>query len=251
MVRCMKPANRERSDPMHVAYPRLVWLTVVLLLFCTALPLVAEEQSVRPGVNRQYENAEFPVWLNRFEVPGREVFDMRQEIVSELGLKPGMQVADVGAGTGLFTLLLADKIGDSGAVYAVDISEIFIRNILRRAKDKGFTNVRGTVGTDRDAGLPAGQFDLVFVCDTYHHFEYPQSMLASLRRSLRSNGKLVMIDYRKVEGLSRDWIMNHVRANKETVVNEVQQAGFVLKSNSDLLTENFFLTFELAKDKKK
>lgn len=231
---------------MRVAYQRLVWLSVVLLLIVTALPVGAEEQNVRPGVNRQYENPEFSVWLNRFEVPGREVFDMRHEIVSELGLQPGMQVADVGAGTGFFTLLFAEKVGNSGAVYAVDISEIFIRNILRRSEKKGLTQVRGIVGNDRDAGLPEGQFDLVFVCDTYHHFEYPQSMLASLRRSLRPNGKLVVIDYRKVEGLSREWIMNHVRANKETVTKEVQQAGFVLKSNSDMLTENFFLSFELS-----
>jgi ubiquinone/menaquinone biosynthesis C-methylase UbiE len=236
---------------MRVAYRRLVWLSVVLLLIGTALPLGAEEQNVRPGVNRQYENPEFSVWLNRFEVPGREVFDMRHEIVAQLGLQPGMQVADVGAGTGFFTLLFADKVGDSGAVYAVDISEIFIRNILRRSKKKGLTNIRGIVGSDRDAGLPEGQFDLIFVCDTYHHFEYPQSMLASLRRSLRSNGKLVLIDYRKVEGLSREWIMNHVRANKETVIKEVKQAGFALKSDSDLLTENFFLTFESPKKSQK
>ncbi len=85
--------------------------------------------------------------------------------------------------------------------------------------------------------------DLAFVCDTYHHFEYPRRMLGSIRRALRPGGALVIIDYRRVPGRSSPWVMGHVRAGKETVISEVQAAGFRLVSEQQFLQENYFLTF--------
>ena len=203
----------------------------------------ADEKNVNPGINEYYYDAEFQRWVSVFERSGREVFDKRHAIVSTLDLKPGMAIADVGAGTGFYTHLFAQKVGASGKVYAVDISENFIENILRAAKKQGLTNVEGIINTPKSTKLIPDSIDLAFLCDTYHHFEYPQTMLASIHHALRPGGQLVIIDFRKQPGVSSSWVMSHVRANEAIVIKEVETAGFKLLSQRDLLQSNYFLTF--------
>lgn len=204
----------------------------------------AAEQSVRPGINRAYEEPDFERWLETFERPGREVYDQRHRIAAATGLEPGMEVADVGAGTGLFTWLFAREVGPSGRVYAVDIADEFIRNIERLAAQRGFANVTAIVNSQRSVGLAPRSVDLVFVCNTYHHFEYPEAMLASIHRALRHRGRLVVIDFRKEEDISSPWVMGHVRADKERVLEEITANGFRLQRERDLLDRNYFLEFE-------
>jgi predicted methyltransferase len=219
------------------------------LLFCalaaTALagPALSQERSVNPGINRHYENADFSRWRRSFESPGREVYDRRHDIVAALELSPGMTVADIGAGTGLFTRLFSPAVGPSGTVYAQDISPEFVENIARMAREQRFPNVKTVLGTERDAQLPAAALDLAFLCDTYHHFEYPQSMLASIHRALRPDGALVVIDFEKIPGVSSAWIMEHVRADRATAIREIEAAGFRLAEDRKLLRENYFLRF--------
>ncbi len=206
-------------------------------------PLYAEEANVNPGINQYYYDAEFERWVSVFERPGRELYDKRQEIVQALGLQPGMAVADIGAGTGLFTRLFSGKVGVQGRVYAIDISENFVRSIEAMARQQGLDNIQGIVNTDKSTGLPASSIDLAYLADTYHHFEYPRTMLASIHAALREGGQLVIIDFRKQPGVSSSWVMSHVRADKNTVIQEVESAGFKLIADSDLLETNYFLSF--------
>ena len=217
----------------------LYFLGLMLLL----APLYAQEQSVRPGVNRQYENPNWQQWVNTFERRGREVYEMRHNIVTATGVRPGMAVADIGAGTGLFTRLFAPAVTPGGKVYAVDISSTFIDNILRTSREQGLTNVEGIVNTPRDTGLPAGSIDLAFITATYHHFEYPASMLASIHHALRTGGRLVVIDFRRDPRISSRWVMGHVRGDKATTIREIQSAGFHLVEEKPLLRTNYFLVF--------
>lgn len=205
-------------------------------------PLPAQEHSVKPDINTQYENPDYQEWATVFERPGREVYDQRERIVAATGLKPGMAVADIGAGTGLFTRLFAGEVGPSGRVYAVDVAKPFIDNILRTAREQGLDNVEGIVNTQTDTRLPPESIDLAFVCDTYHHFEYPQKMLQSIHRALRPQGTLVVIDFRK-DPPAAPWIRDHVRAGQETVIQEIQAAGFRLIEAPELLRTNYFLRF--------
>jgi predicted methyltransferase len=221
-------------------------LALLLALSLGITSLQAAEQNVNPGINEYYYNAEFKHWVGVFERPGREVYDKRENIVAELGLKPGMTVADIGAGTGFYTHLFAKQVGKSGRIYAVDISENFIRHILQAARSQGLNNVEGIVNTQHETKLPLNSVDLAFVCNTYHHFEYPQTMLASIHQALRPGGQLVIIDLRKIPGVSSSWAMSHVRANESDVISEVEAAGFRLTEQSDLLHENFFLKFAKA-----
>lgn len=91
--------------------------------------------------------------------------------------------------------------------------------------------------------LEPASVDLVFVCDTYHHFEYPQAMLASIREALVPGGVLALIDYRRKPGVSAPWIFEHVRADRRTVIDEVKQAGFDLIDDPLRLRENYFIRF--------
>lgn len=219
-------------------------LVLALSLWAGGLPLHAAEQNVRPGINKQYENPEFARWVAAFEQSGREVFVKRHAIMTALKLKKNMRVADVGAGTGLFSLLIAKEIGPKGVLYAVDISSTFVDNILRRAREVGLNSVVGLVNSQQDSRLKARSVDLIFMCDTYHHFEYPQSMLASLHRALTPEGQMVIIDFHKKKGVTPQWVMDHVRGDKQEVIREIEAAGFRKIDDLELMQTNYFLRFE-------
>ncbi len=196
-----------------------------------------------PAINRPYVNPDYGEWVERFERPGRELYDLRRAILAEADLRPGMVVADIGAGTGLFTRLFARAVGPSGRVLAVDVSEEFVRNIERTAAEQGLGNVVGIVNSQAGAGLSTESVDLAFIADTYHHFEQPLAMMRSIYRALRPGGRLILIDFERIPGRSAGWVMGHVRAGKEVFAEEVQQAGFVLEGEADILRRNYLLHF--------
>ncbi|MDX2457232.1 MAG: methyltransferase domain-containing protein [Gammaproteobacteria bacterium] len=218
----------------------------VILLLCGLLPVLtatAQEQSIRPGINRHFEDPDWQRWVNTFERPGREVYDQRHVIVAASKVRPGMTVADIGAGTGLFTRLFAPAVEPDGTVYAIDIASTFIDNILHTCREQGLSNVTGIVNTPTDIGLPANAIDLAFITDTYHHFEYPQQTLASIHQALRREGRVIIIDFRRDPRISSNWVMGHVRSNKAQVIQEMQAAGFRLVDDKPLMRTNYFLEF--------
>ncbi|TVQ88223.1 MAG: class I SAM-dependent methyltransferase [Chromatiaceae bacterium] len=201
------------------------------------------ERVLGPEINAYYHGADVGRWRQTFESPGREVFDRRVEIVRALGLQPGMVVADVGAGTGLYSMLFAHAVGPTGRVYAVDISASFIEAISARAADYQVDNLVPVRNDPRSVQLPEASVDLIFSADTYHHFEFPRAMLASIHRVLRPNGVLALIDFHRIPGISSPWIMGHVRAGREQVIAEVEAAGFELWDEPLTLQSNYFLRF--------
>ena len=183
---------------------RIIILLLVSLLLPASFQTLAEEQNVNPGINEYYlADPDYENWVSIFESPGREVFDKRQDVVNALDIKPGMDIADVGAGTGLYTRAFSHEVGPKGTVYAVDIARNFIDGIMRQSQAAGVQNVVGVVNSAKDVELDPASIDLAFVCDTYHHFEYPRSMLRSIHEALRPGGSLVIIDFRKVSGLAQ------------------------------------------------
>ncbi len=210
----------------------------------TAPPPASDEASVRPGINESYfKERDVEKWVERFETEDREIWHRREEIVARVGVSPGMVVADVGAGTGVFTPLFAKAVAQTGKVYAVDIMPEFLEHIRERCQASGLANVETVLCKENSVELAQDSIDLAFVCDTYHHFEYPKSTLASIREALRRDGELVVIDFIRVEGESRPWILEHVRAGKEVVIAEIRKAGFALVEDVSFLSENYFLRF--------
>jgi len=203
------------------------------------------EASVKPGINTEFLKPSLSVtqWVERFEKEGREIYDQREQIVRAVKLRPGLRVADIGAGTGLFTPMFAEAVGPKGTVYAVDIAKDFLTLIEERATAAGLRNVQTVLCTERSAELPANAIDVAFICDTYHHFEYPQSTMRSIHRALRRDGELVLIDFARIPGKSSDFILKHTRAGQEVFTAEIEAAGFKQVEQIDLLKQNYMLRF--------
>lgn len=215
-----------------------------LCLFTTLS--LAQEASVKPGINDKFLDPKLNVeeWTKKFETESREIFHQREKIVAAVGLKPGMAMADIGAGTGLFTLHFAQAVGENGKVYAVEIARNFIDHIKARASKASATNVQTILCTPKSVEMPEGSIDLAFICDVYHHFEYPQATLATLHKALKPGGELVLIDFKRIPGETSDFIMNHVRAGQEVFEAEVTAAGFEkVDEVKDVLKENYFVRF--------
>jgi ubiquinone/menaquinone biosynthesis C-methylase UbiE len=224
------------------------WLARVLFAFAIVLLVhlaPAQEKSVRPGINKDFENPDVKDFIGKFEGESREIFTQRKEIVAACKIKASMSVADIGAGTGLFTRMFAKEVGDQGKVYAVDIAPKFIEHIEKTCRDAGIKNVTGVVCTADHVKLPPKSIDLAFICDTYHHFEFPFKTMASLHEALRPGGQVILIDFQRIEGKSREWVLGHVRAGQDVVLKEITQSGFrVVREEKLSLKENYCVRFE-------
>lgn len=222
-------------------------------------PVAFRELKVRPieaqapgrhqdeGINRQFEDPKLKVddFVKRFESEDREVYAKREALADYVGLKPGEAVADVGAGTGVFTRLFATRVGPKGRVYAVDIAKPFLEHIAAVAKENGWEQVTTVLGGKETTNLPEGALDAVFLCDTYHHFEKPMAVMGSIHRALKPGGRLVLVEFDRREGVSSEFVLNHIRASRPEFEAEVEAAGFekVDAGEPPKLTENFVTMF--------
>jgi tRNA A58 N-methylase Trm61 len=156
--RCSLPRHATRTSPS--ASQRLTRSTLTAILTSLAALLTAElpialgqQESIRPGINDSFRDVRVEEYVERFEVESREVYLHRHEIVGWLNIEPGNRIADVGAGTGLFTRLLADRVGPEGEIWAVDISEGFLEHIRRRAQVEGQSQIRTLLASDRSSEI--------------------------------------------------------------------------------------------------
>lgn len=224
-------------------------LAAVLAAACSLGNLSALAQSVPAGadpkINERFYNPG-PEWQERFEGESREIYARRNEIVAASGAKPGMTVADVGAGSGFMAMLFAKHVGPAGRVIAADVSKPFTIAIALRAKQEGITNLTTALGTQTDTGLPADSADIVFTSDVYHHFEQVAATLESIKRALKPGGRFIVVDFERIPGVSSENTLKHVRAGKETVIEEVLAAGFKLREEVKTLglKTNYYLIFE-------
>ena len=212
----------------------------------TIPPAPAPEIGTDPKINEPFKKPDVKRFIATFESDNREIYAKRLEILSSLGLTPGMTVADVGAGTGLFTRLIAEKVGPTGKVFAVEISREFLSHIAAEARKRGQAQVVTVLGNQESTTLPQESVNLAFLCDVYHHLEKPAKTLASIRQALKPGGRLVVIEFDRVEGRSTDFVLKHVRAGKSVFVKEIESAGFTLLpiAKPPALKENFFLSFK-------
>jgi len=181
-----------------------------LLVLAFALPAPAEEPAPSrytavpaspDGIGKVYMGREIAKvmsfhgaeWLER---PERVEEERPELLLSALELEPGMTVADIGAGTGYYSWRLAQRVGASGTVYAVDIQSEMIKLLERQMSRRGAANVKAVLGTLTDPGLPPAGIDLALMVDVYHELEYPYEMLAAIVRALKPGGRLVFVEFR-------------------------------------------------------
>ena len=180
--------------------------------------------------------------LKKFAYEGfdRDSEQQPARVVEELHLNAGERVADLGAGGGYFTWRLADAVGPTGKVYAVDIDPDMTGYLKSTAQQRGYANVETIVASPDDPKLPEHGIDLLFTCNTYHHIENRPAYFARLKRSLAPRGRVAIIDYRP-EGFFQT-IFPHATAT-DAITREMTEAGYKLDHRYDFLSDQSFLVF--------
>ena len=229
----------------------LIALTVAFALAGCASTDAAEPAArasgLPEGINDAFldESLDVEKYVERFEGESRDVYARRAEITEALALSPGGRVADIGAGPGFFSFLFAERVGPSGRVDAVEISPAFLEHLREQQSERGLEQLRVVEGSARSVELDPDSIDLAFICDVYHHFEYPSDTLASLHSAIRTGGSLVLIEFERIPGVSPEWLLEHVRAGREVFIKEIEAAGFRLDEEIEIegLDDNYVLRF--------
>ena len=237
-------------SPLILAAALLIWSCSSVSQTSDPVQPATAEQNVRPDMNDRFKDPDIDVemWAERFSGESREVFTERLNVLAALDLQPGDRIADIGAGTGLYVKLFAEAVGETGIVYANEISQPFVDFMAEKAAEDGLSNVKTVLGTDTSSNLPSASVDVVFHSNTYHHFEYPLTMTRDLARALVEGGEMYVLDFERIEGVTPPRRMEVVRAGKDAVIAEIEEAGFDFVEEIEMpgLKENYLLRFRKA-----
>jgi ubiquinone/menaquinone biosynthesis C-methylase UbiE len=195
------------------------------LAFVAALPAQVATQA-----NETYQTPQGRKAIaNGLSSPERDNQQKPGLLVREMGVQPGMTVADVGTGVGYMLPFLSRRVGPEGRVIAEDIFDDFLSAARQHAEETGLTNVTFVKGTESDPMLPEGAVDIVLALDVYHHFNYPEKMLAGIHKALKPGGKLVIVEYYKRESaMPNGRALTHIRLDMPDVIKEVEANHFHL-----------------------
>jgi ubiquinone/menaquinone biosynthesis C-methylase UbiE len=181
-------------------------------------------------------------WVRILENPERDGWQKPQQVVEALGFTRGASVADIGAGSGYFSVLFAAAVGPQGTVYAADIDAGLIDHLKQRAENEGLANLKPVLGKPDDPLLPPASIDLVFICDVIHHIENRGPYYRKLATALRPRGRVAIVDFHKRElPVGPPPAMKIAKAD---MVAELEHAGFKLSREFDFLPYQYFLIFE-------
>jgi ubiquinone/menaquinone biosynthesis C-methylase UbiE len=214
---------------------------VPLILILLVLGQLLFAQATHPLTGRQIApvmGAAGAGWLDR---PERESEEAPDQALDALGLRAGMTVADVGAGTGYMSLRMARRVGPTGKVYANDLQPEMLQKLRAKSQREKLTNVETVQGTESDPKLPPNAIDLVLLVDVYHEFSEPQAMLDRIRESLKPDGRLVLLEYRK-EDPSVPIRIEHKMSVAE-VKTEVEAEGYKLDQVIEKLPRQHIIIF--------
>ena len=176
--------------------------------------------------------------LSIFEDPKRAEKLQIDRVMDLLSIRSGSAVADIGAGSGWFTVRAAQRVGSAGAVYAVDINQEYVSHIKLRAEKEGFKNIKPVLGKEDDPALPENSVDSILILKTYHEFSKPINMLLAMRKAMRKDALLGIID-KNGEGDDHG-------LDAEKVIEEAERSGLVLVSQHDFVKPDnmdYFLIF--------
>jgi len=180
-------------------------------------------------------------WLVR---PERDAEEQPEKALDALKLKPGMVVADIGAGVGYMSLRMAKRVGPSGKVYANDLQLEMLAKLRENAATAKIANVVTVLGDVADPKLPPNTMDLVLLVDVYHEFSQPQQMLRKIRETLKPDGRLVLLEYR-AEDPNVPIIPEH-KMTVAQVKTELEAEGFVLQPVIETLPRQHILILTKA-----
>ena len=213
-------------------------VALALLLFQNVLAVSAQSAPVTPSSQQRKTSEPYTGDLSVFDSPGREDRLQINRVMDVLGIAPGKAVADIGAGSGWFTVRAAKRVGAGGVVYAVDINPEAVRYVGDRARKEQLQNVKTILSQPDNALLPANSVDAVLLLKTYHEVAQPVTLLQNLRAALRPGAKVGIID-RNGNGEDHG-------VGREIVIREAKEAGYKLASQYDFVKGDkmdYFLVF--------
>jgi ubiquinone/menaquinone biosynthesis C-methylase UbiE len=208
------------------------------------LILLLLAQATHPLTGRQIApvmSADGAGWLDR---PEREAEEAPDQALDVLGIRAGMVVADVGAGTGYMSLRMARRVGPTGKVYANDLQPEMLQKLRAKSQREKLSNVETVQGTESDPKLPPNTMDLVLLVDVYHEFSQPQAMLDKIRESLKPDGRLVLLEYRKED--PKVPIRPEHKMSVAEVKTEVEAEGYKLDQVIEKLPRQHIIIFRRA-----
>jgi ubiquinone/menaquinone biosynthesis C-methylase UbiE len=215
---------------------RCIVLAAVLSI---AVPVWPQAAATPSQMRHRHENP--TAYMASLDDPRRDAYQKPDEVMKALALRPGEVVADIGAGTGYFALRFAQAVGDTGRVYAVDISPDMVKHLNRRLRDAKVSNVFTVLAEPDDPLLPDASVDRFVIVDTWHHIEAQAKYVGLMKKMLKPGGQVVHIDYQKRE-LPVGPPLDHKIA-REDVVKQMEAAGFKLTGEHTFLPYQYFLVF--------
>ena len=180
-------------------------------------------------------------WIKTLESPNRIAGLRVDEVVAKLRVSPGQIVADLGAGTGIFSLSFARAVAPGGRVYAVDIEPGLVEYIARKSTEQGVSNLQAVLGRVSDPALPAADVDLAFIHDVLHHIEDRSAYLKNLARYLKPSARIAVIDFRPDRGGHRD--QPALQVSEEQAAALMAQAGFMPIEEIALFEDKWFVMY--------
>lgn len=213
-------------------------LSLALLLLLALAPTWARQNATPDQGHKRATSTPYTGDLSIFDSPGREQRLQINRVMDTLGIAPGKDVADVGAGSGWFTIRAARRVGPAGMVYAVDINPEAVRYIDRRARSESLPNVKTILSKSDDPMLPTAAVDAVLLLKTYHEVADPVALLQHLRPALRPGARLGIID--------RNGDASNHGVERKIVIDEAAQAGYHLVQTYDFVKADgmdYFLVF--------
>ena len=211
----------------------------VLLL---AVPAAAQDPTPRSHEEMHRLHQDPKAYIAMLEDPKRDEYQKPHEVLMALDLKPGETIADIGSGSGYFSLRFAAHVGEEGRVFAVDIDPEMVRHLNRRVRDAGVRNVQTVLAEPNDPLLPDGSVDRFVVVDTWHHIEDQRGYLALMKKILKPGGQIVMIDFQKRELPFGPPLA--MKIAREDLVRQMEGNGFHLVKEHTFLPYQYFLVFE-------
>ena len=174
--------------------------------------------------------------------PARDGKQKPAELIRTMGLQPGMTVADVGTGIGYMLPFLSRRVAPGGRVIAEDIFDDFLASARQRAENQKLDNVTFVKGTETDPNLPEAAVDIILALDVYHHFDYPEKMLAAIHKSLKPGGKLVVVEYyKRQEAMAGGRALTHIRLDMPDVIKEIEANHFHLIAEKEHIPDSQYL----------
>ncbi len=170
-------------------------------------------------------------WLER---PTRENEEQPSKLVEALGLRPGMVVADIGAGSGVLSLMMAGPIGPEGRILAVDVQQEMLDRLSAKCKLLQVTNIEPVLGTEKSPRLKPSSVDLALMVDVYHEFAFPYEMMAEIASSVKPGGRVVFVEYRREDPNIRAQIKLVHTMSEEQVKKEILLPEFELKHTATI-----------------